>query len=140
MFKWLFVRSPDLLKRLIAMMLGIRLGSITEFVITNPEIPPEVIGEKLCRLDIFMIVDEQRIDLEVQVADEGDYPIRSLYYWAREFSSALKEGGEYIDLPRTIVISILAFEKFPCEEFYSEYLALEVMRHTLLRDRFCLKF
>ena len=140
LFKWLFVRNPDLLKRLIAKMLGIRLGSITEFVITNPEIPPEVIGEKLCRLDITMIVDDKRVDLEVQVADKGDFPIRSLYYWAREFSSALKEGGEYVNLPRTIVISILAFEEFPCKEFYSEYDVLEITRHTPLTDRFCMKF
>ena len=140
LFKWLFVRNPDLLKRLVAGMLNIGVESITKFVITNPEMPPEVIGQKLCRLDINMTVDGQRIDLEMQVADEGDYPIRSLYYWAREFSSALESGGEYIKLPRTIVISILAFEQFSCEEFYSEYQALEVTRHTLLTDRFCIKF
>ena len=140
LFKWLFTRHQDLLKRLVADMLGIPLKSITEFLVTNPEIPPEVVGEKFCRLDINMKIDGQLVDLEMQVADEGDYPIRSLYYWAREFSSALKEGGEYIDLPRTIVISILAFEEFYCEEFYSEYHALEVTRHTLLTDRFCLKF
>ena len=140
LFKWLFVRNQDLLKRLIAIMLGVPLESITEFVVTNPEIPPEIIGEKLCRLDINMVVDGKKIDLEVQVADEGDYPVRSLYYWAREFSSALKKGEEYIDLPRTIVISILAYEEFTCDEFYSEYQVLEITRHTLLTDRLCLKY
>ncbi|MCL2152774.1 MAG: Rpn family recombination-promoting nuclease/putative transposase [Oscillospiraceae bacterium] len=140
LFKWLFTRHQDLLKRLVAGMLGIALDSIKEFVVTNPDIPPEAVGEKFCRLDINMTVDGQRIDLEMQVSNEGDYPLRSLYYWAREFSSALKEGGEYIDLPRTIVISILAFKEFECEEFYSEYKALEVTRHTLLTDSFCLKY
>jgi len=140
LFKWLFTKHQDLLKRLVAGMLNVSVSSITEFVVTNPDIPPEAVGEKFCRLDINMTVDGQRIDLEMQVADEGDYPLRSLYYWAREFSSALKEGGEYIDLPRTIVISILAFEEFECEEFYSEYHALEVTRHALLTDRFCLKY
>ena len=43
-------------------------------------------------------------------------------------------------MPRTIVISILAFEEFECEEFYSEYHALEITRKTLLTDRFCLKY
>jgi len=140
LFKWLFTRHQDLLKRLVTGMLGISTCSITEFVVTNPDIPPEAVGEKFCRLDINMTVNGQRIDLEMQVTDEGDYPLRSLYYWAREFSSALKEGGEYIDLPRTIVISILAFKEFECEEFYSEYQALEVTRHALLTDRFCLKY
>jgi len=140
LFKWLFVTNPDLLKRLIAGMLGIQLESIAEFVVTNPDIPPEIIGEKFCRLDINMKVEDRRVGLEVQVANEGDYPERSLYYWAREYSSALGEGEEYIDLPRTIVISILAFKLFECTEYVSEHMALEVTRHTLLTDRFCLKF
>ena len=107
---------------------------------TNPEIPPEAVGEKLCRLDISMVVDGKRVGLEVQVANEGDYPERSLYYWAREYSSALEVGGEYIDLPRTIVISILGFKLFDCEEYYSEHMVLEVTRHTLLTDRLCMKY
>ena len=140
LFKMLFVRHPDLLKMLIAEMLSIELESIEEFVITNPEMQPEIIGEKFCRLDINMSLDGQKIDLEVQVANEGDYPERSLYYWAREYSSALGEGQEYIDLPRTIVISIVAFKLFECEQFHSEYKALEVTRHTLLTDRLCLHY
>ena len=79
----LFVQYPDLLKKLVAALLSIPFESIEEFVITNPEMPPEVMGEKFCRLDINMTVNGQRVDLEIQVDDEGDYPERSLYYWAR---------------------------------------------------------
>jgi len=82
-----------------------------------------------------MTVDNQRIVLELQVEDEKDYPERSLYYWAREYSSALKSGMNYRDLPRTIIISILSFSQFDCEEFHSEFRPLEVTRHTLLSDR-----
>ena len=52
-------------------MLDIQLESIGEFVITNPDIPPDVIGEKFCRLDINMKVDGRRVDLEVQVLSEN---------------------------------------------------------------------
>jgi predicted transposase/invertase (TIGR01784 family) len=101
-----------------------------------------------------MIVDGQRVDLEIQVKDEHDYPERSLYYWARqvhvgtvpsaykdvrscegEYSSALSEGHTYRELPRTIIISIVAFKLFECAEFYSEFQALEVKRHTPLTDK-----
>ena len=140
LFKMLFVKYPELLKRLVAELLYIRFESIKDFEITNPEIQPEVIGEKFCRLDINMTVDGQRVDLEIQVADEGDYPERALFYWAREFSSALSEGKEYRDLPRTIVISILAFKQFDCDDFHSEYQSLEVTRHTLLTDKKVLHF
>ncbi|MDR1732726.1 MAG: Rpn family recombination-promoting nuclease/putative transposase, partial [Synergistaceae bacterium] len=88
LFKMLFVQYPELLRVLAAVLLDIKHESITEFTVTNPEIPPESLGEKFCRLDVNMIVDGQRVDLEVQTGDEGDYPERSLYYWARDFSSA----------------------------------------------------
>ncbi|MCL1994797.1 MAG: Rpn family recombination-promoting nuclease/putative transposase [Defluviitaleaceae bacterium] len=138
--KILFVQHPSLLKRLVANLLKINLESITEFIITNPEMPPEIMGDKFCRLDINMIVDGQRVDLEIQVSDEGDYPERSLYYWAREYSTAIGEGEEYINLPRTIIISIVGFKIFDCVEFHSEFHALEVTRHTQLTDKFVMHY
>jgi len=140
LFKMLFVKYPDLLKRLVAELLGINYDSIEQFEITNPEMPPEAIGDKFCRLDINMTVNGQRVDLEIQVSDEGDYPERSLFYWAREYSTALGEGEEYIDLPRTIIISIVGFNLFDCVEFHSEYQALEVKRHTPLTDKMSLHY
>jgi len=133
--KMLFVQYPDLLKRLISTLLRIKHESIGQFEITNPDIPPDTFGDKFCRLDISMAVDGQKTDLELQVANEGDYPERSLYYWAREYSSALGEGGEYLDLPRTIVISIVAFKLFACEDLHSEFQPLEVTRYTPLTDK-----
>jgi predicted transposase/invertase (TIGR01784 family) len=135
LFKMVFVKYPYLLQRLVAELLGIQFESIADFLIVNPEMPPDAIGDKFCRLDINMTVSGQRVDLEIQVADEGDYPERSLYYWAREYSSALSEGGKYSSLPRTIVVSIVAFNLFDCGEFHSEYQPLEVTRHTPLTDR-----
>jgi predicted transposase/invertase (TIGR01784 family) len=88
-----------------------------------------------------MTVNGQRVDLEVQVDDEGNYPERALFYWAREYSTALPAGEDYSLLPRTIIISIINFIQFAdCKEFYSEFGALEVTRHTRLSDRFGLIF
>ena len=135
LFKTLFVKYPELLKRLTAELLGIRIDSIGRFDITNPEIPPESLGDKFCRLDINMTVDGQRVDLEIQITDEGDYPERSLYYWARDYSTALGEGRDYKELPRTVIISIVAFKLFDCVEYHSEYQVLEITRHTPLTDK-----
>ena len=140
LFKTLFVKRQDLLKRLVAELLKIDFERIGQFEITNPEIQPDHLGDKFCRLDISMKVDGERVDLEIQVANEGDYPERSLYYWAREYSSALGEGGDYLDLPRTVVISIVAFKLFDCAEFHSEFQPLEVTRHTPLTDRMILHY
>ena len=140
LFKMLFVKYPELLKRLVSELLGIKFESIGKFDITNPEMSPESFGDKFCSLDINMTVDGQRVDLEIQVRDEGDYPERILFYWAREYSTALAEGEKYIDLPRTVIISIVDFKLFGCKEFHSEYRALEVTRHTELTDKMSLVF
>ena len=140
LFKTLFVKYQDLLKRLVAELLRIQFESIGQFEVTNPEMQPEILGDKFCRLDINMTVDGQRVDLEIQVKDEGDYPERSLYYWAREYSTALGEGEDYQELPRTVIISIIAFKLFDCAEFHSEFQPLEVTRHTPLTDKMSMHY
>jgi predicted transposase/invertase (TIGR01784 family) len=137
----LFVKYPALLKKLVAVLLKIRVDSIGSFQIRNPEMPPESLGDKFCRLDINMEVDGQRVDLEVQVDNEGGYyPERTLYYWAREYSTALPIAGKYAELPHAVIISIVGFKLFPCAEYHSEYQALEVTRHTPLSDRMVLHY
>ncbi|MDR2900755.1 MAG: Rpn family recombination-promoting nuclease/putative transposase [Treponema sp.] len=141
LFKMLFVKHPELLKKLVASILTIPFTSIEKFEIRNPEMPPESLGDKFCRLDINMEVDGQRVDLEIQQKrDGGAFPERSLYYWAREYSTALPESAKYNELPRTIVISILGFNQFPCAEYHSEFQALEVTRHTALTDKFVMHY
>ena len=135
LFKMLFVKHKDLLRNLVAALLGIPLGSIEQFTVRNPEMPPEVLGDKFCRLDINMVVNGQRVDLEIQVANEGDYPERVMLYWAREFSTALPAGQSYSMLPRTIIISIIDFDLFDCTEYHSFFQPLETTRHTLLSDK-----
>jgi predicted transposase/invertase (TIGR01784 family) len=140
LFKMLFVKYPHLLKRLVAVLLSIPLESISQFDIINTEIPPEEIGKKFCRLDIHMIVDGINVNLEIQIIDEGNYPERTLYHFARIYSSTLPAGNDYSLLPRTIIISIIDFKLFQCEEVHSEFQILEVNRHAPLTDKCGLHF
>jgi predicted transposase/invertase (TIGR01784 family) len=135
LFKMLFVRYPDLLKRLVAVLLGIPLASIQEFETINTEMPPEEIGTKFCRLDINMTVDGRKVNLEVQVEDEGNYPERCMFHWAKMYVGSLPSGKDFSLLPQTIVISIMGFEYFDCEEVHSEFAVMEVKRHELLSDK-----
>ena len=141
LFKLLFVKHPELLQRLVAHLLQIPFASISQFEIRNPEMPPDSIGKKFCRLDIHMTVDGQLVNLEVQVENEGNYPERALFHWARVYSSSLSKGKDYTDLPRAIIISILNFTLFDnCNEFHSEFQSLEVKRHKPLTDKKSLHF
>jgi len=140
LFKILFVKYPDLLKQLVCELLGIKLESIGEFLIINPEMPPETLNDKFCRLDINMTVNGQRVNLEIQVEKQKSYPERALFNWAREYSTSLPVSRDYKDLPRTIIISIINFNLFKCDEYYSEFQPLEINRHELLSDRMSLLF
>jgi len=140
LFKILFVQYPNLLKDLICELLQISKESISQFDITNPEMPAEAIGEKFCQLDINMIVDGQYITLEIQVRNEGDFPERILHQWARVYSNSIESGGEYIKLPRTVIISIIDFPLLKCKEFHSEFRPLEVTRHEELTNKMTLHF
>ncbi len=135
LFKMVFVKYPNLLKELVAVILGISVESITEFVIDNSEMTPESIEKKFCRLDINMRVNGQRVDIEMQVSNEGNYPERVMFYWAREYSAALSAGQDYSELPRTIIISIIDFNLFQCEEYHSFFQPLETTRYELLSDK-----
>jgi len=140
LFKMLFVQYPELLRLLVASSLAIKHESIGQFEIKNPEMPSEFVRGKFCQLDINMAVDGQRVDLEVQVKNRGNYPERVLFNWARLYSTALGRGKKYHELPITVIISIIDFPLFDCEEFHSEFVPLEVTRHTPLTDRMRLHF
>ena len=64
LFKTLFVKNQNLLKRLVAELLRIQFESIGPFEVIDTEIPPEVVGDKFCRLDICMMVNGQRVNLK----------------------------------------------------------------------------
>ena len=140
MFKMMFVRHPELLKRLVVALLGVNFESIESLEVTNSEMSPEIVGGKFCRLDINMKIDGQQVNLEIQVRDEGDYPERTLFHWARLYSSALPSGEDYRKLPRTVVISIVDFHLFDCAGFHSEFRPLEATRHEPLTDKLSLHF
>jgi len=141
LFKLIFTKHPDLLKKLVAQLLRIPIKSINTFEIRNTEIPPDSIGMKLCRLDIHMTVNEQEVNLEVQVKDEGDFPERVLYHWARIYSNTLLCGRNYKNLPQTIIINIIDFPLFKdSKDFHSEFQLLEVTRKTPFTNKQILHF
>jgi len=140
LFKMMFVKNPDLLKHLVCELLGIKIESIGKFVISNPDMPPENLGDKFCKLDILMDINGQRVNLEIQVRNKGNFPERVLFNWAREYSSALPSGKNYHNLPRVINISLIHFNLFKCKEFHSEFRPLEINRHELLSDKMSLHF
>ena len=139
LFKIYFVKNRDLLQKLVAALLGVESSSIKNLVVINSEISSEYLGGKFVRLDINMNVDGQLVNLEIQVKSEN-FRDRSLYYWARNFSSSLGSGDAYDKLPRTICVSIIDEPLFDNGGYQSEFRLLETGRHELLTDKLLLKY
>ena len=74
----------------------------------------------------------------MQVANEHNWPERSLSYLCRAFDQ-LQRGQEYEETLPVIHIGFLDFELFPEEtEFYSTYRMLNVKTHRLYSSKFTL--
>ena len=94
------------------------------------ELTPDIIGNKLSRLDVFAKIDDDtEVNIEVQLKDHKNMRKRSIFYWGRRFGNALKAGkdSDYIDLPDMITINLLGFDYIddePEEEFHNVYQVL----------------
>ena len=100
-FKKFFTENVDMLYSFVASMLDIPQESISENKITNPELPPESLEGKFSRLDLNLKVDNRLVNVEIQVKNEPDYRDRTLFYWAKLYSSELKSGEDYSELKQT---------------------------------------
>lgn len=79
--------------------------------------------------------DSTLINLEIQVANEGNWPERSLSYLCRSFDN-LNEGEHYDNLKPAIYIGILNFTLFPAHpEFHSSYLLMSEKKYTIYSDK-----
>ena len=76
----------------------------------------------------------------MQVAKEGDYKERVLFYWARMYNNELKEGQTYDKIGRCISIHVLNFNMFDCPAYHSTFSVREDTRGELLTDRMQIHF
>lgn len=77
---------------------------------------------KMTILDI-KAVDENGTwyDIEMQIAEQGFYDKRALYYWSKVYSDQLESGYDFTILRKTIAINILDFNYLKEEDFHNTY-------------------
>jgi predicted transposase/invertase (TIGR01784 family) len=134
------LEEKNRLKAFIADSLGIERQSVNNVEILNTEVLPNETTSKFCRLDVKAKIDGKVIDIEIQRNDRNDFRERTLYYWARLYSSSLNKGEEYIELPQTVIISVVDFNLFPTSNFYSHFVIKEQNRNELLTDKLSMYF
>ena len=139
MFRFILQKNKKVLKGLICSLLHLKPEQIKSIEITNPiNLAGDVTGKEFI-LDIHvMLNDNTLINLEMQVANEHNWPERSLVYLCRAFDQ-LYRGQKYEDMLPVIHIGFLDFTLFPEEpEFYATYKMLNVKTHGLYSDKFVL--
>jgi predicted transposase/invertase (TIGR01784 family) len=113
-FKTMFVEHTDLLIDFLSYALNIPTEEIADIEITNPELIPDVYGEKFAKLDLVLTQPNgTKINVELQNRDEGDYKERSVYNCSKVFTKGVNSGDEYKGIPRTVCINIVQFPLFP---------------------------
>lgn len=139
-FKKFFTENQDMLYSFISSMLDIPAESISEIKITNPELPPETVSGKFSRIDLNMKVDDRLVNVEIQVKNDSDYRDRTLFYWAKLYSSELKSGEDYSELKQTITINIINFNMFGGEDYHTEVAAMIKGTDEVFSDKFSIHF
>ena len=123
LFATVFQKNQEALKDLIAALLRIELKEIVSLEILNPILPGQDIDHKSCIMDILVLLNGNiRVNLEMQVLDEGNWNERGVYYLAENLLD-LKKGEDYKNLKTTVQIGILDFDlwKFGKNPFYQVY-------------------
>lgn len=132
-------KNNESLCSLIAALLHIPREEILSVEVLNPIILGQEIDKKDCVLDLLVLLnDHVRINLEIQVKNEGNWDDRSVYYLAQNVCS-LQSGDSYQDLQPTVQIGILDFT-FPREntEFYQEIMLMNRKTHRIFNDKIAL--
>ena len=140
MFRFVLQKNQKVLKGLIASLLHLNPSEIKKVEIRNPiNLAGNVSGKEFI-LDIeVMLNDDTLINLEMQVANEHNWPERSLSYACRSFDN-LFQGQKYEEAIQVIHIGFLEFTLFEdSPEFYSEFKMINVKNHRIYSDKFILR-
>ena len=118
-FKKIFAKEENnsKLKDFLEAILNI---DIKKVIVKNPEIPKNMLDEKLAILDIRAEINEDTlIDIEMQVANQYNISERSTIYTAKMITSDVKVSEEYRNMKKTISINILDFNYFKTNTYHN---------------------
>ncbi len=140
MFRMVLQSNNNVLKGIISSMMHVPLDTIDSVKIANPIELGKHIEDKDYILDIKVkLNDNSIINLEMQVADLGNWQNRSLSYLCRTFET-LQKGDDYNSVMPVTHIGFLDYDLFPEEkEFYSKNMLQNVKTGTIYNSNFCLR-
>ena len=137
MFRIVLQRDRETLIGLICSVLHLSRNEVLDVTIENPVTPGEAIEEKEYQLDIFVSLNNNTyINLEMQVINYNNWPLRSLAYLCRKFDN-LHRGEDYSIIKPVYQIGFLDFTLFKDHpEFFAKYQMRNSKDGHLYTDKF----
>lgn len=139
-----FLGSKDnkpILQDLLECILDIPSKDIVNLELLDKELSKEDIHDKTGILDVKLkLIDGTIIDIEIQTSWNASFVKRTLFYWAKLYTSDFKSGQSYDKLHKCITINIIADGFRLHNALHSEYLLQERQVHTLLTDVLAIHF
>jgi predicted transposase/invertase (TIGR01784 family) len=109
------------------------LPLIKTVTIRNPYNLKEVAKDKETILDVKATDEFGDIyNIEIQASGNETFKYRSLYYWAKLYSSQIEAGEKYYELKPTVSINLLNFNLIESENVHSCFSLYEKNNHELM--------
>jgi predicted transposase/invertase (TIGR01784 family) len=121
-FKLLFgdVQHKERLISLLSSVLKLPVGAFAGIEIVNPELPKLFEEDKKGILDIRVkLADGKQVEVEIQILPSSFLPQRTLYYWAKMYTTQIIEGETYNLLEKCITINIVDYEFLPGNKMHN---------------------
>ncbi len=139
-FKKIFTENVDMLQSFLADILDIPYDDIQDIIVAKQELTPETVDGKFSRLDLNLKVADKLINVEIQLKGDNDYRDRTLFYWAKLYTSELKSGETYGQLKKTICINIINFNMFDRSDYHTEIVSSIKDTGEIFSDKFSIHF
>lgn len=143
-FKLLFgdIKHKERLISLLSSILRLPQETFAGIEISNTELPKLFNDDKMGILDIrAKLADGKQVNIEIQVIPSGFMPERTLFYWAKMYTSQIKEGDTFTNLKECITINIVDYAFLPVNKMHTQFhLTEDTTGHRLteiLEIHFC---
>jgi len=127
--------NKPILQDLLECILDLSPEEITGLELMDKELTKEELSDKTGVLDVKLkLTDGTVIDIEIQTSWNAAFVKRTLFYWAKMYTTDFKSGESYDKLHKCIAINIIADGFRLNDAIHSEYLLQEKAAHTMLTD------
>lgn len=127
--------NTPILQNLLECILNIPAEDIKTLELMDKELTKEELTDKTGILDVKLkLTTGTIIDIEIQSSWHASFVKRTLFYWAKMYTTDFKAGQSYDCLHKCITINIIADGFHHNNAVHSEYVLQEKAVHSLLTD------